>query len=80
MFNPKSICIHPHQPPASVWAWNRTTLLINKDSSFAAKLVCARVSVHANLENGDKAVSSVSLSLGYVTKFWKILETLKNAL
>lgn len=47
---------------------NWTTLLINKDSSFAAKLVRACVSVHARLKHGNKTAFFVSLGRGYVTK------------
>lgn len=64
-----TICRHPRQPPANVWVRNWTTLLINKDSSFAAKLVRACVSVHANQKDGARTVSFVSLGLDYVTKF-----------
>lgn len=47
---------------------NWTTLLINKDRSFAAKLVRACVSLHASLKHGDKTASFVSFGRGYVTK------------
>lgn len=43
---------------------NWTTLLINKDSSFAAKLVLACVSVHASLKQSDKTATFISLSQG----------------
>lgn len=64
-----TICRHPRQPPANVWVRNWTTLLIKKDSSFAAKLVRACVPVHANRKNGARTLSVVSLGLDCVSKF-----------
>lgn len=50
------------------------TLLINKDSSFAAKLVCACVSVHASLSHSNKTASFVLLDRRYVTTLLRILQ------